>query len=68
MSISNVTSRALVLAGQNPVTVKVSWPSTDEVRRATVVVLVTMFLFSFVLFAYDVIWQYLLRLIGVLKF
>ncbi len=48
--------------------VKVSWPGADEVRRATVVVLVTMFLFSFVLFAYDVIWQYLLRLIGVLKF
>lgn len=48
--------------------VKVSWPAMDEVRRATAVVLVTMFLFSFVLFAYDVIWQYLLRLIGVLKF
>lgn len=27
MSISNVTSRALVLAGHNPGTVKVSWPS-----------------------------------------
>lgn len=48
--------------------VKVSWPANDEVRRATVVVLVTMFMFSFVLFMYDVIWQQLLRWIGVLRF
>lgn len=48
--------------------VKVSWPAKDEVRRATVVVLITMFLFSFVLFLYDVIWQQLLRWIGVLRF
>ncbi|HET6423643.1 MAG TPA: preprotein translocase subunit SecE [Planctomycetaceae bacterium] len=48
--------------------VKVSWPAKDEVRRATAVVLVTMFIFSFVLFMYDVIWQQLLRWIGVLRF
>lgn len=48
--------------------VKVSWPGSDEVRRATAVVLVTMFIFSFVLFMYDVIWQQLLRWIGVLRF
>lgn len=48
--------------------VKVSWPAKDEVRRATAVVLITMFMFSFVLFMYDVIWQQLLRWIGVLRF
>ncbi len=48
--------------------VKVSWPAKDEVRRATAVVLMTMFVFSFVLFLYDVIWQQLLRWIGVLRF
>jgi preprotein translocase subunit SecE len=48
--------------------VKVSWPAKEEVQRATAVVLVTMFIFSFVLFLYDVIWQQLLRWIGVLRF
>lgn len=47
---------------------KVSWPGKIEVWRATVVVLVSMFILSFVLFAYDVIWQQLLRWIGVLQF
>ena len=47
---------------------KVSWPATDELRRATVVVLVVMLLLSFVLFSYDVIWQQILRWIGVLRF
>lgn len=47
---------------------KVSWPLADELRRATVVVLVVMFLLSFVLFGYDVIWQQALRWIGVLRF
>jgi preprotein translocase subunit SecE len=47
---------------------KVSWPSKDELRRATVVVLVTMVLLSAVLLAYDLLWQQILRAIGVLKF
>ncbi|MBI1345234.1 preprotein translocase subunit SecE [bacterium] len=47
---------------------KVSWPSKDELLRATAVVLVTMFLLSFVLFMYDLIWQQLLRAIGIIKF
>jgi preprotein translocase subunit SecE len=48
--------------------VKVSWPLRDEVRRATVVVLVTMFMFSLTLFLYDFVWQQVLRWIGVLRF
>lgn len=47
---------------------KVSWPSRDELKRATVVVLVTMFLLSFVLFVYDLLWQQILRAIGILQF
>lgn len=47
---------------------KVSWPTRDELKRATVVVLVTMFLLSFVLFMYDLIWQQILRAIGILQF
>lgn len=45
---------------------KVSWPAWSELWRATVVVLVTMFLFSIVLFGYDVLWQFLLQQIGIL--
>ncbi len=47
---------------------KVSWPARDELKRATVVVLVTMFLLSFVLFAYDLLWKLILRAIGILQF
>lgn len=47
---------------------KVSWPTRDELKRATVVVLITMFLLSFVLFMYDLIWQAVLRAIGILQF
>lgn len=48
--------------------VKVSWPSKDELIRATTVVLVTGFLLAMVLFIYDVIWQQVLRWIRVLQF
>lgn len=47
---------------------KVNWPARGEVYRATVVVITVMFLLSMVLFAYDVIWQQLLRAIQVLQF
>lgn len=47
---------------------KVSWPNRLELKRATVVVLVVMFLLSFVLFAYDLVWQQILRAIGILQF
>jgi preprotein translocase subunit SecE len=46
---------------------KVAWPTWTELKRSTVVVLVVMFLLSFVLFSYDLIWQQTLRLIGVLR-
>lgn len=46
---------------------KVSWPGWAELWRATVVVLITMFLFSIVLFAYDMLWQYFLRWCSILQ-
>lgn len=47
---------------------KVSWPSWQELRRSTVVVLSSMVFLGVVLFAYDVFWQELLNYIGVLQF
>ncbi len=45
---------------------KVSWPSRDELYRASVVVIVTMLLMAAVLFAYDYVWQFFFRFIGVI--
>lgn len=47
---------------------KVSWPSSGEVKRATVVVMTTMMTLSLVLFLYDLIWVRVLKLLGILKF
>lgn len=46
---------------------KVTWPSWLELQRATTVVLVTMLIFSVLLLGYDVFWQGLLKLTGVLR-
>jgi len=45
---------------------KVSWPSRDELYRAPVVVIVTMLLLAAVLFAFDYVWQFFFRLIGII--
>jgi preprotein translocase subunit SecE len=46
---------------------KVTWPSWGELQRATVVVLATMFIFSALLFGYDILWQWFLQVTGVLR-
>ena len=46
---------------------KVNWPSTTELKRATIVVIVTMFFLGFVLFVYDVVWYQVLTILGVLQ-
>lgn len=46
---------------------KVNWPSWTELKRATIVVICTMFFLGFVLFVYDVVWMQLLTALGVLK-
>lgn len=45
---------------------KVSWPSQDELIRASVVVIVLMAVLTVILFAYDLVWQALLAAIGVI--
>jgi preprotein translocase subunit SecE len=47
---------------------KVSWTSTDDLIRATTVVLTTVVLMAIFLFLVDTLWTTILRLIGVLKF
>lgn len=47
---------------------KVSWTSRDDLMRATIVVLVTVFLLATYLFGVDLVWSWLLRAIGVLRF
>jgi preprotein translocase subunit SecE len=39
---------------------KVSWPSWGELVRASIVVMVVIFLLAAVLFAFDLIWKFLL--------
>jgi preprotein translocase subunit SecE len=46
---------------------KVSWAGRDELYRATVVVLGTMFFLAVVLYVYDYFWLRLLVLIGVIQ-
>lgn len=47
---------------------KVSWPSWPTLKRSTAVVLFVMALLGVVLFCYDVVWHWFLRLINVLQF
>jgi preprotein translocase subunit SecE len=45
---------------------KVSWSTQSELKRATAVVIVTLFLFAGFLFAVDLIWRWVLETLGVL--
>jgi preprotein translocase subunit SecE len=47
---------------------KVSWSTWPELKRATIVVLVTVLLLALYLFGVDLIWQALLKFVGVLRF
>jgi len=47
---------------------KVAWPSWPQLQRATAVVLFTMGMLSVVLFCYDIVWHWVLRLVHVLQF
>ena len=46
---------------------KVSWSSKSELKRATAVVLITLFLLAGFLFSVDMVWSWFLERIGVLK-
>lgn len=44
---------------------KVSWPTQHELVRSSLVVMFTIFSLAVLLFAYDLFWRWILRLIGV---
>jgi len=46
---------------------KVSWASKDELYRATIVVLTTMFFLALVLWVYDFIWLNVLSFMGIIQ-
>ena len=54
-----------LIAVQNEMA-KVSWPKKPELINSSVVVILTMFLFTLVLFVYDLVWQALLTSVGVM--
>lgn len=43
---------------------KVSWPAWGELVRASIVVILLIFILAAILFFYDVAWSFLLRMIG----
>lgn len=45
---------------------KVSWPARSELFRASVVVLVVIFVLAFVLFVYDLFWRELLQVLNII--
>lgn len=47
---------------------KVSWTTWPELKRATLVVITTVFLLAIYLFGVDLVWQALLKFLGVLRF
>ena len=46
---------------------KVSWPTRTELFRASIVVLVTLFVLAALLFVFDVFWQELFTFLGILR-
>jgi len=46
---------------------KVSWPSRSELIRSSIVVILTIFVLAAILFAYDFIWNWLLKALGVVS-
>lgn len=45
---------------------KVSWPTSGELFRGSVVVLLVMFALAGILYAYDILWFYVLQLLRVI--
>ncbi len=45
---------------------KVSWPTRTELTRASIVVLVTLFVLAVVLLVFDTLWTQVFRLLGIL--
>jgi len=65
--IVNISSFADFLISVEGEMAKVSWPSRTALIRSSIVVIFTIILLAAVLFAYDLIWRALLRLLGVVQ-
>ena len=46
---------------------KVSWPTTDELIRSSLVVIFVIFFLAFILFGFDQVWMAIFRFLGVLR-
>ena len=46
---------------------KVTWPSKAEVHKHTLVVLVLLVSMSVIVFAFDIVWQWVFKTIGFLQ-
>ena len=46
---------------------KVTWPTRTELIRSSLVVIIVIFFMAAILFAYDMVWQFLFKMIGVLR-
>lgn len=46
---------------------KVSWPTRAELIRASLVVLLLIFFLAMLLYGYDIVWQWVLRAVGVVR-
>ena len=46
---------------------KITWPSTSEVKRATLVVLFLIASMACVMFIFDVVWQWVFQVLGFLQ-
>jgi preprotein translocase subunit SecE len=44
---------------------KVTWPSKDELIRASIVVIFTIFFLAITLFSFDILWQFIFSFLGV---
>jgi len=44
---------------------KVTWPSKDELIRASIVVIFTIFFLAVTLFLFDILWQFIFSVLGV---
>lgn len=44
---------------------KVTWPSKDELMRASFVVIFTIFFLAITLFLFDILWQFIFSFLGV---
>jgi preprotein translocase subunit SecE len=46
---------------------KVSWPTTEELIRSSIVVIFVIFFLAFILFGFDQVWMSIFRFLGVLR-